>query len=125
MKKKFLVSFKQVLEDRQLAVALGFFLITTIIYMIYVSAMISPSELQVVVRYTSFGITNFYRDQWYYLINFVLFGLVVSIVNTVVAVKLYRTKGSQFAVSFAWLSVLIIIIAWVAARSILRLAALS
>lgn len=125
MKKKLIGSLKQVLEDRGLTVVLVVFLLVTAIYMIYVGLSISPSELQVVVRYTSFGITNFYREQWYYLLNFVLFGLLTFFVNTAVAIKLFETKGRQSAILFVWLSILIVVIAWVTARSILRLAALS
>jgi hypothetical protein len=47
------------------------------------------------------------------------------VLNTIITVKLLRIKGRSFGLVFAWLSVLIMLIAFLAARSILKLAALS
>ena len=125
IKKQLFRGFKQIIADRSLTVAIAALLLVTLAYVIYVSLAISPSELQVVSRYTAYGITNFYRDQWYYLFVFVGFGLLTLVLNTILSVKLLRIKGRMYAISFAWMSVLIMIIAFLAARSILKLAALS
>lgn len=125
IKKQLFRGFKQVTADRTLTVAITVLLLVTLAYIIYVALAISPSELQVVSRYTAYGITNFYRDQWYYLFVFIGFGLLTLVLNTILAVKLLRVKGRMFAVAFVWLSVLIMIIAFQVARSILKLAALS
>lgn len=68
------------------------------------------SELQVPVRYTSFGITNFYREQWFYQFTFVVFGIAVYLMHALVGSKLYQKKGRTFAVGFQWLSVVILAI---------------
>lgn len=125
IKKQLFRGFKQVTADRSLMLALVVLLVVTLAYSIYVIIAINPSELQVVTRYTSYGITNFYRDQWYYLLVFIGFGLLTLVANTVLSVKLLRIKGRQLAILFAWLSVLIMIAAFFTARSILKLAALS
>jgi hypothetical protein len=125
IRKQLFRGFKQIIADRHLTVAVAALLLLTLLYVIYVTVAINPSELQVVSRYTAFGITNFYRDQWYYLFVFVGFGLVTLVLNTIITVKLLRIKGRSFGLVFAWLSVLIMLIAFLAARSILKLAALS
>ena len=125
IRKQLFRGFKQIIADRHLTVAVAALLLLTLLYVIYVTVAINPSELQVVSRYTAFGITNFYRDQWYYLFVFVGFGLVTLVLNTIITVKLLRIKGRSFGLVFAWLSVLIMLIAFLVARSILKLAALS
>lgn len=125
IKKQLFRGFKQIIADRPLAVSLSVLLLLTLAYTVYAVLAISPSELQVVTRYTAYGITNFYREQWYYLFVFVGFGWLVFVVNTILTVKMLRVKGRQYALLLGWLSVLIIVIAFLTARSILKLAALS
>lgn len=125
MKQKITKSIKQVFKDRPLAVAIIVLFLVTIIFCIYVGFAIQISELQVVVRYTSFGITNFYRNQWFYLLTFIAFGLIVAVTNTAIAAKLYQLKNRHYALFFIWLSVVLMVMAAITAWSVLRLAALS
>lgn len=125
MKQTITRSFKHILKDRPLAVATVLLLVLVLAFCLYAAIAIRASELQVVVRYTSFGITNFYRDQWFYLLTFIGFGLVIGAANTAVAAKLLQLKGRQHALFFIWLSIGLIAIAFVTARSVLSLAALS
>jgi len=125
MKKQFIRGFKQVVADRALLVALVALTMIVVAYLVYVVVMINPSELQVVTRYTTFGITNFYRDQWYYLLGFAGFGLMNLVMVPILAVKLLRLDYRQYAILFVWLAVFIMVVAWATAQSVLRLAALS
>ena len=58
---------------------------------------IRASELQVVVRYTGFGITNYYRDKWYYLLSFIAFIIVLLVIHYMMVFKMYRIKGQNMA----------------------------
>lgn len=80
------------------------------------------SELQVPVRYSSFGITNFYREQWFYQLAFLMFGMVVYAMHTLVGLKLYEKKGHLFAVAFQWLTVAILIVTVVTIAAIFQVA---
>ena len=82
------------------------------------------SELQVPVRYSSFGITNFYREQWFYQLTFMLFGMSVYLVHTLIGLKLYQKKGHKFAVAFQWLTVAILAIIVVTVAAIFQVAEL-
>lgn len=80
------------------------------------------SELQVPVRYSSFGITNFYREQWFYQLAFMIFGMAVYALHTLVGLKLHKKKGHQFAVAFQWLTVAILTITVVTVAAIFQVA---
>lgn len=83
---------------------------------------IRVSELQVPVRYTSFGITNFYREQWFYQLAFLVFGLSVYLFHAIISVKLYKKKDERFAIAFQWLTVAILTITVVTVAAIFQVA---
>jgi hypothetical protein len=125
MKKQALKSLKTVINDRYLSGLLAGFLVLCLVVIIYLAFMIHASELQVVVHYTSFGTTNFYRDKWYYLLSFVVFIVVMAAGHTVITYKLLEKKGRDLALSFAWLSILLILIAAALFYQVLKIASLS
>ena len=116
---------QQTLQDRGFLAALIILLVAGGGVALYVVFNLHPSELQVVTHYTAFGQTNFYRDKWYYLINFALFALLTVVVYSALACKLYVLKGREIAISFVWLGVIVIIIAAATIHQVLKVAALS
>lgn len=125
MRKQVVKSVQLFLEDRYLSGLLGSFLLLCIITIIYLAFMIHASELQVVVHYTSFGTTNFYRDKWYYLLSFVGFILVMAVVHSVITYKLLQKKGRDLAIAFVWMSILFVFIAVALFYQVLKIASLS
>jgi hypothetical protein len=93
--------------------------------LLYIGLTVHPSELQVVVHYTSFGSTNFYRDKWYYLLTFAIFVVFVAVVHTGLTYRLLQTKGRQLAVAFTWLGILMLLIATALFYQVLKIASLS
>jgi hypothetical protein len=86
---------------------------------------IRPTDLQVPVRYSSFGITNFYREKWFYELNFIVFGILVSVFHSLIGLRFFEQRGRGFALAFQWLTVLILIIALATIITILRVVSLS
>lgn len=125
MKTRSLEIFKQIIADRYFAVLIGVLILLTAIYCIWVGSTVEPTELQVVNHYTAFGITNFYRNQWYYLLSFIAFGILVAAAHVLLAVKLYTIKNRTFALGFVWLGIVVLIITAVLTQSILEVASLS
>lgn len=125
MKLRTLEAFKLITGDRAVTTLLVAFLLLVVGFCISVAVSLHPSELQVVTHYTAFGITNFYRDKWYYFLTFIAFGVVVGVAHTCAVAKLYKEKDRSFAIGFAWLGIVTILIAWVLAQSILQVASLS
>ncbi|RYX79539.1 hypothetical protein EON76_02380 [bacterium] len=116
---------KEIASDRQLVTAIVVVIVTSVIFSIYVAINLHPSELQVVTHYSAFGTTNFYRDKWFYLVGFIIFGIINALVYGALACKLFLHKGRELAVPFAWLGVLVILVATSIVYQILKVAALS
>ena len=115
----------QALSDR--AFFFVWLLMTLLVVVIIVlgATYIRPSDLQLPVRYSSFGITNFYRDKWYYLISFILFGLLVLVMHTGISLRLLSAKGRSFALAFLWMTVAMLLIASVTIYALFRVVTLS
>jgi hypothetical protein len=122
MKTNLITSLKLILADRLMTVLLFVFIVACAAYCLYVSVSLRPSDLQVAVHYTAFGQTSFYREKWYYLLSFVMFGLILGVIHTLIIVKLYVQERRQIAILFTWFSFLLLLIAWVVTRSVLRIA---
>jgi hypothetical protein len=122
MKNNFITSLKLILSDRLVTVMLVLFILACGAYCIYVGVSLRPSDLQVAVHYTAFGGTSFYREKWYYLISFIMFGLILAVVHSILIVKLYVQERRQIAIMFAWLSFLLLFIAWMMTHSVLKVA---
>jgi len=97
-------------------------IVVSLAYCIYVGVSLRPSDLQVAVHYTAFGPTGFYRQKWYYLINFVAFGMIIAFVHATLIVKLHTQGRRQMALLFAWMSFLLLVIAFFMTRAVLKVA---
>lgn len=122
MKTNFITSLKLILADRLVTAMLVVFILACTAYCIYVGVSLRPSDLQVAVHYTAFGGTSFYREKWYYLISFIMFGLILGVIHSILVVKLYVQERRQMAILFAWLSFLLLLIAWIITNSVLKVA---
>lgn len=108
--------------DRYTTILASVVFLLVISFCIYTGLHIHTSEIQIVTHYTAFGVTNFYHDRWYYLLSFVAFGIIVAIAHIILMAKLYTEKNRVFALAFGWLTVALIVIAWIIIAAILRVA---
>jgi hypothetical protein len=122
MKTNFITSLKLILADRLMTTLLVVFVLACIAYCIYVGVSLRPSDLQVAVHYTAFGGTSFYREKWYYLISFIVFGLILAVIHVILIVKFYVQERRQIAVLFTCLSFLLLLITWIMTNSVLKIA---
>lgn len=113
---------KTILADRLTTVLLVVLILLCTAYTAYVILSLHPSDLQVAVHYTSFGETTFYRNKWYYLITFAVFGAMVGIMHTLLAVKVYMQGRREMALLFIGMSYLLMIVAWFITWSVLKVA---
>lgn len=125
MKTRALTSFKKIAADRVILIYLIIIIALAVAYIGYVLFSVHPNDLQVATHYTVFGETNLYRNKWYYLISFALFGAVLAAAHVGVIVKLFFYDLRSFAIAFSWLTILLIAIAWAFTRSVLGIAFLS
>jgi hypothetical protein len=122
MKSNFITALKLILADRLVTTLLLVFILACAAYCIYVGVSLRPSDLQVAVHYTAFGATGFYREKWYYLLSFIVFGMTLGIIHSILIVKLYVQERRQLAILFTWFSFLLLLIAWVITHSVLKVA---
>ena len=122
MKTHIRVALKHAVRDRSWVIGALVLIALAFLLAVILALQIRPSELQLPVRYTSFGSTNFYRDKWYYLLSFVFFGIFVMLMNLAISLKLYEQKGRQLSILFLGLSAAIIVIAYFVISSLFRIA---
>lgn len=122
MKTNVINTAKTILADRLMTVLLIVLILLCAAYSTYVILSLHPSDLQVAVHYTAYGGTTFYRDKWYYLITFVVFGIMVGILHTLLAAKVYMQGRREMALLFIAVSYLLMIVTWIITWSVLKVA---
>lgn len=113
-------SLKELFTNRLLTTLSIVTVVLAILFVAYILLTVRPSELQLVTHYTAYGVTHLYRTQWFYLLGFAAFGILVAFFHIALAIKLYVTKGHPLAVMLAWLGIGIIIFAWFTSYSIIN-----
>lgn len=117
--------FKQLIADKQLLFWAASLIVVALGYSIYVGLSLKPSDIIIAAHYTFYGETNYYREQWFYLLSFVGFGLLVGCLNTALAVKLHMLDKRPLAIGLLWLSIGVILIGWILTASVLNVAFLN
>ncbi len=120
LKTHFIHSIKELLTNRYLTVLSIVLIVLSAAFVLYIALSVHPSDLQLVTHYTAYGVTHLYRDQWFYLLTFAVFAVLVAFFHIAIAIKLYITKGSPLAISFAWIGIGVVVFAWVTALSIIN-----
>lgn len=120
-KKRELLQFSR---DRLAVTLLSAFLLSVLLLVIMTILNIHVSDVQLPVRYSGYGLTNIYRDRWYSLLSFGLFGLLTGGINGYLIIRLYSIRKG-LALGLATVSLFNGIIALIIAAAVFRLAALS
>lgn len=119
-KNNFIHSLKELSTNRYLTTLSIILALLTAAFVVYIALTVRPSDLQLVTHYTAFGVTHLYRDQWFYLLSFIGFAVLVAFLHIALAIKVYITKGHPLAIMLAWMGIGIIIFAWITAISIIN-----
>lgn len=119
---EFTTTLKNMVRDRVLVSLIIGLVIISVLFCLYAGLSVHASDVQVATHYTGFGETNYYRDQWYYLLSFVVFGLFVAILNTAIAGKLFSLERPSLARAWVVLSICTIVIAAIIVHSVLGIA---
>ena len=114
-------SFKEVTKDRPYILLIGLILLFGVAYCLIVALNIRPSDVTVYTRYTAFGEAHFYKDHWQYLINFAVFGLVVTLSHVALMVKLHDMGRRQTVVLVGWFGVTVLLVSFAYTMAIISL----
>lgn len=120
MKNNFVQSIKELLTNRYLTTLSIILVLLSAAFIVYILLTVHPSDLQLVTHYSAFGVTHLYRDQWFYLLSFAGFAVLVAYMHVAIAIKLYVTKGHPLAIMCLWFGIGVIVVAWVTAISIIN-----
>ncbi len=113
-------AIKELFTNRYLATLAIVMVVLAVAFLVYILVAVRPSELQLVTHYTAYGVTKLYRDQWWYLLGFGVFGLMVAFFHIALSIKIYLIKGHPLAIMISWLGVSILIFTWIMAFSIIN-----
>lgn len=111
---------KELVTNRYLTVLSIILVLLSAAFIVYIAIAVRPSDLQLVTHYTAFGVTHLYRDQWFYLLSFAAFAVLVAFMHIAIAIKIYITKGHPLAIMYAWVGIGVIVFAWITAISIIN-----
>lgn len=111
-------------QDRSLVGLVLANIILAVAGSIFLVISIEPNESQVITRYTSYGVTNFYRGYWYELFGYVLLALFMAVGHSALAVKLVNADRRCLAKALLWLTLGMIGILVLIAQSISKIASL-
>ncbi len=119
MKQNIKTFLKDLISDRYILIMSVSILVLGIICAINIGMSIMPSDIKIVSHYSAFGISNYYTDNWAYLMNFAIFGIIVSLLHIIISVKLLAAKGRSVAIMFIWSGVGVIMIGWIVFQHVL------
>lgn len=125
MRENLVTIFKDLSKDRGLSGAVLGLLILAGASVVWLVLNTHVSDLQVVTRYTGFGITNYYRDSWVYLLSFVVYEIIVALVSVLIAHKIFVAKGTDFAKGVIIFGIISVVISTIIISNLLKIASLT
>jgi hypothetical protein len=111
-------------SDRTLLGLLSAITFIAVGYCLYIGLSIHARDIQVAIQYTAFGPTNVYREQWYYLITLIVFGIAIAVIHSILMVKLLHLGRRQSAIFLGCVTILLQVLTIIYSGSILAMAAL-
>lgn len=121
MKKLIQESFALLITHRQLLTLSIALVVLSLAFALYVALSVQPSELQLVSHCSAFGVTHLYRDQWFYLFSFGVFGLLAAALHVFLSAKILMIKGPSLAALFLWAGIAVVILAWASAYPVINI----
>lgn len=113
------------LKDRPLMVLVVIGALLAVVLIGISALQIRPSDVQVPVRYSAYGTTNLYRDQWFYLISFVGAGMLLLVAHPLIVLKLLQEKSREFALGFALMTIMVGFIGILLTSAVFRVVSVS
>ncbi len=115
------LSIKRIVSDRPFLFLMAGLTLTGLIYGIVVGFNIHPSDTTVYNRYTAFGEAHFYKAHWQYLLSFVAFGFLVTIVHLMLMIKFHLLERRQTAYLLGWIGIVLLVVAMTYALAVMQL----
>lgn len=112
----------EAVKSRSFLALWSLMIIETVILLVLASIYIHAGQLQIPVRFSAFADTQYFREDWAYLLNFVVFGVAILCLNILVSLKLFNIKGRHFALGYLVIVILVFAVSILLIAAILRVA---
>lgn len=122
MRETITTSMRHIFHDRAVAAVFIVLILLCVVSAVYFGIRIETSDIQVATHYTSYGGVNFYTDQWWYTVSFVLIFLMIAVLHTAIAMKLYALKSRQIILGFGFFSIGLVVFATITLNYIVNVA---
>jgi hypothetical protein len=110
-----------IVKDRLVLVSLLFCILLALIITLVTLLRLSPSDVQIPIRYTDYGTANIYRNQWFALYVFPFFALLITAINVYISTKIHKLNR-LVCLSFIGMTIFILVTCLIVTNSILNLA---
>ena len=107
-------------KDRTAILLLISMVVLALVIIVTTALRIHVSDIQVPVRFTSYGQTNIYRDQWYNHLSYSAFAVLICGLNGFLAVKTYQINR-MLSLGFLGLTVFLMVLAVIIMTAIFNL----
>lgn len=114
-------AFKQAVRSRVFLALWIVIILQAVLLIVLTLSLGKVGQPGVPYRYDGFSETGIFRDNGSYLLNFVLFAIVVPILNSVVSLKMYLVRGRSVALGILWLTIVIMLVATIFTVALLNL----
>jgi hypothetical protein len=111
-------------SDRTVVISLLLVIILCIVLCGVALVGLKVSDIQLPVRYSDYGMTNTYRDKWYYLLSFPLLAILVAVGHTMIALKLL-SKSRELTIGFLLISSVMLAFGIIVTAAVLHLVGVS
>ena len=90
-------------------------------FIIFCLVSIKSSNIRIITRFSVFGNSHFYRDEWWNLYSILFLGIASTVINFFICARLYIIKGRKFGVFILVVSLMILLLAIITLSRILAL----
>lgn len=108
-------------KDRAVIVLLLALVISCAVLVVTTILRVHSSDIQIPVRYTGFGQTFIYRDQWYMQYAYIFFGVMAGALNVYLALRFYQYRR-MISLGILGMSVFLMIVGIVVSNAMFNLA---
>lgn len=116
--------FSLLVRDRHMLNLTIVNLLLAVSIIIVLMLSIQPHDVQVIARFSSYGITGFYRDYWHSMYVFPAMELLMVLGHVLLSMKLVKRQQRDLGVGLLYLTLILSGVLFIIARSMINIAAL-
>jgi len=121
MKLNAITHLKLIVGDRSLLILSLAIILLGLTSILYIVFSVSPQEVTLWMRYSAYSEAQFYKDNWYHIYAFAGLGSLIVAAHIGIMAKLAGRNMRSLAISFGWLTLLLLAVLVLIAYSVLTI----